>query len=305
MMSAKDMNPAIAMLVSLMGCTATSNHTRDAEPGQKVVCDGGPSTAPGNISWIVSYPTTQLIAQQSSQAAQLVQAYFNDARTFLVVRADDIAAAQMTFPKATLTEGFTDYTDDLAPALANGSIPAGVKAIYYDSEHWGLTPTFEQTSPKMYYAMAAQAVHDKGYQLLAVPATDLVGAIEPNFHGSSIYSEFLNLGIAGDAAKLADVYEMQSQGSERALDVFAPFVQNAARQARGANPQVRLLAGISTNPSSGDPTATELLAAVLTALGSVEGLWLNVPAPGKYCPACGTPRPDLAAALLVLLSQRC
>jgi hypothetical protein len=95
---------------------------------QQSACDGGPSTAPGSISWIVAYPTAELIAQQSAEAAQLVHAYFDNARTFLIVKADNIAAAQKAFPKATLTVSFTDYTDDLAPALANGSIPAGVKA---------------------------------------------------------------------------------------------------------------------------------------------------------------------------------
>jgi hypothetical protein len=74
---------------------------------------------------------------------------------------------------------------------------------------------------------------------------------------------------------------------------------------RATNPAVRVLAGLSTNPSSGDPTAQQLVDAVVATLGVVEGYWLNVPAPGPYCPACNPQRPDLAVALLQLLRQRC
>jgi hypothetical protein len=288
-----------------LGCTPASTQTRDAEQAEQATCDGGPSTAPGHISWIVTFTAAQLIAQQSTQAAQLVHAYFDDACTFLVVRPDNIDAAKAMLPKATLTQGFTDYTNDLAPTLARGGILSGVRAIYYDSENWPFTPPVEQQQPAKYYALAAEAVHDKGYQFLAVPATDLVNVLEPNEDQDTDYDDFIELNLAGDTAKTADVYEVQSQGSERALGVFTPFVQQAAMQARDANRPVRLLAGLSTNPSSGDPTADELLAAVLATLGTVEGYWLNVPAPGPDCPKCHPQRPDLAAALLALLNRRC
>ncbi len=294
------MRIAVGLIAFVLGCSGGSSPTSAdlarAEP------DAGPSTAPGQISWIVSVAAVQAIAQQGAEASALAQAYFDDARTFVVVDANDVATGRQLLPHATLTQGFTDFTSGLAPALQNGTLLSGVAAVYYDAEHWSFTPMNEQQDPSVYYAMAAQLAHANGYSFLAVPATDLVKSLEPNYAGS-IYPEFVQLGIPGDAAKFADVYEMQSQGSEMALDVFTPFVEDAAAQAHAANSSVHVLAGLSTNPSSGDPTAQQLLDAVLATRGTVEGYWLNVPAPGPYCPSCNPQRPDLAAALLALLAS--
>jgi hypothetical protein len=297
-----------AVLVALLAAChhPTPQHVAPADTDVDGGVDAcaGPSTQPGQISWIITFSNVQLLSAQSNDAAQLALAYFNDPRTFLIVNANNAASAQATLPNATLTVGFADFTNRLQPALTANTIPAGVTAIYYDSEKWSFTPVYEQQDPVTYYAMAANAVHAAGYQFLAVPATDLVKAIEPTYTGT-IYPEFLNLGIPGAAATYADVYEMQSQGSQRNLSVFTPFVQNAAAQALAANPSVRVLAGLSTNPSSGTPTAQELYDALMSTLGTAEGYWLNVPAPGPQCPMCMPQRPDLAVALLQMLSQHC
>jgi hypothetical protein len=31
---------------------------------------------------------------------------------------------------------------------------------------------------------------------------------------------------------------------------------------------------------------------------AVDGYWLNIPRPGRHCPTCNPPRPDLGIALL-------
>jgi hypothetical protein len=42
----------------------------------------------------------------------------------------------------------------------------------------------------------------------------------------------------------------------------------------------------------------QLAAAIRVSSGAVSGYWLNVPGQGPRCPACNTPRPDLARQLL-------
>jgi len=106
------------------------------------------------------------------------------------------------------------------------------------------------------------------------------------------------LGIAGDAARYADVIDIQAQGSETNTAAFAAFVTAAAAQARAANPHVIVLAGISTNPTGHQVSAAQMRAAITATAGTVDGYWLNIPAGGPSCPRCGQPQPQVVAAAL-------
>jgi hypothetical protein len=242
----------------------------------------------------------------------LVDAFFNTPNTYVLGALTNMAAVP---PNAVVTAGFTSYADFDAPcdtgthfvgglksALESGLDPK-VGAVIYDNEGWCLTPDDEQTDPATYEALAAAAVHQKGLRFIATPATTLVKRIEPGFSGK-VYPEFLNLGIAGTAAPGADIYEIQAQGSLPAVGTsgtlanFLSFVTGAATQAKSKNPKVVVLAGISTNPSSGDPSSYTLCQAVMKTRGIVDGYWLNIPAPGEACPSCNAPRPDVAVSFL-------
>ena len=102
-------------------------------------------------------------------------------------------------------------------------------------------------------------------------------------------------------AKCADVVEIQAQGAEANPARFRQFVDAEAQQARTANPNVLVLAGISTNPDGRRVSAQQLLAAVQAVRPVVSGFWLNIPAGGKYCPRCGEPHPEVAMRLLQAL----
>ena len=168
----------------------------------------------------------------------------------------------------------------------------GIGAVMYDPEKWQFTPEEEQRNPGKYACKIAEIVHEQHLLLIVAPAADLVGG------GPDRFDRFIQAKIAASMAKCADVYEIQAQGAELDAHAFASYVRKAAEQARGANPNIVVLAGISTNPMGKNVTAKELYACVKAVSDTVNGYWLNIPAGGAACPTCGEPKPEVAAELL-------
>jgi hypothetical protein len=94
------------------------------------------------------------------------------------------------------------------------------------------------------------------------------------------------------------VLDLQAQGAEADPGLFASFVADAAAQARKANPNVKVLAGISTYPSGKTVTAAAIDQAAQAVRANVDGYWLNDPAASAACPACAGPYPQVALAAL-------
>jgi len=199
--------------------------------------------------------------------------------------------------KATPTATFPSYAA-LKAALEGEKLPAQVKAIIYDNESWKFTPQEEQLDLDRFERLAAEAIHQHGRLLIATPAADLVPVLNPKIERGKRYDEYLRLGIAHWAARYADVYEIQAQGSLDNPPLYIRFVKAAAAQAREANPKVQVFAGLSTNPSGKKVTADQLYQAVQATRGDVAGYWLNIPAGGPSCPKGGEPQPQVAVELL-------
>ena len=192
---------------------------------------------------------------------------------------------------------------DIEVALTSGTVPENVKGIMYDYEKWRFTPEIEQLSPNAYLKRAADLVHAKGYLFLTAPAVNLVDVMEPNGNRSHMDETYLKLGLAGNAARYADVFDVQAQRFETDTAVYASFVRRAALQARQANPQVIVLAGLSTEPIGKTVTAEDLLSAVAATREFVDGYWMNIPAPSEYSPNAREFRPDIAIEVLRRLSD--
>lgn len=179
-----------------------------------------------------------------------------------------------------------------------------VRAILYDPEAWEFTPRDQQLHPAEYACKLAAIVHAQHRLLIVTPATNLIGVIDPSSKANhNRYDRFVAVNIAGGMARCADVYEILAQGSEMNTAKFSSYVHAIAAQARRANPNIVLLAGISTNPSGQKVTADGVYAAVKSVSDVVSGYWLNIPAGGAYCPRCGEPQPEVAARLLQLMSK--
>jgi hypothetical protein len=188
-------------------------------------------------------------------------------------------------------------------ALERDALAPSVKGIMYDNEKWKFTSEEEQRDPARYEKLAADLVHEHGLLFLAAPAVDLVAVLAPESRNKR-YDTYLRLGIAGDAARYADVIDIQAQSAERDTALYADFVLHAAAQARQANPKVLVFAGVSTNPNGQRVTADDILRAIAATRDGVDGYWLNIPRPSEYCPGCTEFRPDTAIDVLRRLASR-
>ncbi len=185
----------------------------------------------------------------------------------------------------------------LHEAITANSLPNGVRAVLYDPEAWPFTPTQEQRDPAAATARAAGLAHQQGLRLIVAPALSLTTVLAP-VSKAPRWRRYLDLGLAAALASPADVIELQAQSLVRDTATYRAFVVAAAAQARAANPRVGVLAGLSTNPPGAPVTFAHLTAAVAATAAIVDGYWLNVPQPGRHCPTCNPPRPDLARAVL-------
>jgi hypothetical protein len=276
-------NITLAALASLVIGVATPAAQSHASP-------------PASPAWIVNANALTLLGKDGLTGRELQQ-LFGNRDTFLTGFANAPAGVR----GATRTVTFTNY-DTLRSALATGSLPAGTQAVLYDDESWSLTPAAQQRDPARYEQLAANLVHEHHLLFISTPATDLTDVLAPG--ATDHYAAYLKLNIAADAARYADVIDIQAQGSEANLATFVPFVKAAAAQARQASRRVIVLAGISTNPSGQQVSAAQLIAAVVAVRPFVNGFWLNIPSAGRACPRCGVARPQVAVPLLRMLLIR-
>ncbi|HKM61249.1 MAG TPA: hypothetical protein VJY39_02045 [Acidisphaera sp.] len=188
-------------------------------------------------------------------------------------------------------------------ALQEGKLDPTVNGVMYDYERWSFTPVEEQRNPAGYLKQAADLVHARSLLFLTAPAVNLVAVMAPD-DGRRRYDAYVRLGIAADAARYADVIDIQAQGSERNTELYASFVRQAAAQARKANPNVVVLAGISTQPSGQNVTADDILRAIAATRDTVDGYWFNIPQPSEYCPRCTEFRPDIAIDVMRRLAAQ-
>jgi hypothetical protein len=188
--------------------------------------------------------------------------------------------------------------EEIRDALGTNALSPDVKGILYDYEKWRFTPAEEQQNPARYLKQAADLVHAQGLLFFAAPAVDLVPVLAPESDRKRQDDTYLRLGLAADAARYADVFDVQSQRFERDAERYARFVRQAAAQAREANPKVIVLAGVSTQPSGQRVTADDILRAIDATREFVDGYWFNIPEPSEYSPAVTEFRPDIAVDVL-------
>ena len=247
--------------------------------------DGRAQPAPGRVSWILdsNFPT-EVETSGVADAGALAVAYFNTPNTFMS------APAGPSFGRVTQTphfyavgDGGTSTQTPLSVALDLGcqGLSPDAGALIYDNESWSWTPGAESQDPVAAYAQASQLVHifnakcrpGNPVLFIGTPASDLglTADAGDEFHG------FIALGYAGGIAPSVDILEIQSQGVENDSSEFLWYLNSAAAQARAANPQVRLMAGLALHPQrlpSCEPSI--IIADVQASFGLYEGYWLNV-----------------------------
>jgi hypothetical protein len=161
--------------------------------------------------------------------------------------------------------------------LYGGRIPDGIAAVMYDPERWAATPLFEQHDPVRAMAEFSTLAHAAGYTVILTPHPNLAtvpGAVCTARRGESMLAAYLRCGIQGEAARLADVVEIQTQFLETDAGAYGNVTGRLAAQCRAANPHVVVLAGLSTRFT---PSAADLLAAWDAVRGTVDGHYLAMP----------------------------
>jgi hypothetical protein len=199
--------------------------------------------------------------------------------------------------KAVPLRSFKSF-DGIRNALETKGLGPEVRGVMYDYEKWRFTSAEEQQNPAEYLKQAADLVHAQGLLFFTAPAVDLVTVLAPDGDRKRQDETYLRLGLAGDAARYADVFDVQSQRFERDAERYAKFVREAAAQARQANPKVMVFAGLSTQPGGQHVTADDILRAIDATRDLVDGYWFNIPEPSEYSPAVSEFRPDIAVDVL-------
>jgi hypothetical protein len=235
--------------------------------------DAGP---PDHQAWIATLATIRSIDEQNGNVAAQ---YFDRATSFVLGGDWRSAAPGQAWASAA----------QFAADLAAGTIPEPVRAVMYDPEGWGHTPETEQRDPIAAIEAFSTAARAAGYQVIATPHPNLVEVPHADCEArddESVQEAFLRCDIAGSAARVADVVEIQAQWLEPEPAVYADFVRRATDQARMANPDVTVIAGLSTRFA---PTPQTLVDAWNAVRAVVDGHYMAVPE-GIH--------PEIAAAFL-------
>ena len=247
------------------------------------------------IRWLLNGPGVAAIAADAKASR-----FLDNAQPFVMRR--DAPAAPPDWNPIPIASFFRFGA--IRDALQTGRLSAGIRGVMYDYEKWQFTPEAEQQNPADYVKRAADLVHAQGLLFLTAPAVNLVTVMAPAADRNRLYNSYLRLGIAADAARYADVFDIQAQRFERNTELYEKFVRGAAAQARQANPKVLVLAGISTQPIGQQVTADDILGAIAATRDVVDGYWFNIPQPSQYSPRATEFRPDIAIDVLRRLASQ-
>lgn len=285
----------VAIAIGVAGCLLASCATRGSAAGPASTATAAPgaatpaaaTTTDGGRTWML---TRAALAQLVSEPA--VQAGLARSQVYEILQAgQQPLSAAGAVPVVTFSA-----VAGLRQAVASQQLPAGTRALLYDPEAWSFTPHAEQVAPARAARRALSLARAHGLRLIVAPALNLT-TVRPGLSGPR-WRQFLDLGLAGQLAQVADVIELQAQSLERSTRTYAEFVRTAAAQARKANPAVQVLAGLSTNPPGAAVSSRQLIAAIQATRGLVDGYWLNIPGRGPRCPTCNAPRPDIGREVL-------
>jgi len=276
------------LLLLAAGCTASSSGGGPATSGASASASGGGARTVADTTWIINREALAELGEGGMSAAQLSE-LFDNAHTYIV-------GASTTAAESANISDWTSRQSVTVTDLRAADFSRAASAVLYDVEDWTLTPKVQQLDPGKYEAEGYKLARARGVVFIAAPALDLVKVLDPDGAGA-LAPRFLSLDVIGQAARYADVVDIQAQGLEGSAQ-YASFVTAAAKQARAANPDVRVLAGLSTNPSGHQIASTVLAGDANAVRGVVDGYWLNIPSAGTACPDCGTARPQTAVPWL-------
>jgi hypothetical protein len=173
----------------------------------------------------------------------------------------------------------------------SGAIPTDVRVAMYDPERWRHTPPDEQRDPIGAMTRFGELAHGRGYVCMITPHPGLLSVEGSSLARGADESEeaaYERSGITEAAARAADIVETQAQRLQDRPDAYRSLVEATAARARGANPSVLVLSGLSTSPGF-RATPQMLLDAWSSVRDVADGHYISL-AKGRY--------PEVMAAFL-------
>jgi hypothetical protein len=152
----------------------------------------------------------------------------------------------------------------------------GFTDAMYDPEGWEATPIAERRDPVAYFERFSELARQRGWTVIITPHPNLTtvpGARCGTLDDESELDAFLRCGLTGEAARWADIVEIQAQQLETDPAAYRAFVVEAAAQARAANPGVQVIVGLTTGLSS---TAEQMFRAWDSVRDLVDGYYLAI-----------------------------
>jgi hypothetical protein len=250
----------------IIGCVFTLfAFACSAPPGRSGSLSEGLSTTPALMYWIVPGEPLDYYLQNGGNS-QLVNAIFNNARTFIYPTGNTSCAYNSSVPNSVKTHKWPDEVT-MESELAGCESTNHIEAAHLDLEAWPQTPPVEQREFVRFYGNGADFVHNQGPGLpvtpfLATPAMDLVPDRTCDTFNANNYPTLI-----AKKLKAGDAYEIQAQNQTD----FDTCVQKAAGQVKLVNPNILVLAGIKLPDG-----ATTMFNEVKAAFGTVSGFWLNM-----------------------------
>lgn len=244
---------------------------------------GGPGSAPAPATMLrFSGPAHGLYLVISEQHLRDIQAVAPRLAARLLARRTTVVlnpgSSALTPPQGAVgTAFFTSYAEFI-DRLQRHAIPAGVRAVAYDPELWRATPFLERLDPERYMALFAAAAHRHGYAAILMPGRDLLAAASScrQQPGEDLDAAFLRCGLAGEGARLSQIFEIQTAPVELNTAELRSFAAACAKQARAANPSVILVATLSTQPGTRRLRGWQLARAAAAIRPFVQGFQLNM-----------------------------
>ncbi|HVD37581.1 MAG TPA: hypothetical protein VNC15_01980, partial [Solirubrobacterales bacterium] len=165
--------------------------------------------------------------------------------------------------------------------IHRGAIDPRVAAVIYDPEAWAQTPRREREAPVAAMRRFTQLTARWGYGPILAPGRDLAlsgGGCEKRA-GERLDQAYLRCGLTRGAED-AEMFIVQAAPVELSLDHLHALLRGAKRQLEHRDPEVRVMASLSTKPPGVERGVwpIDLVRAADLELRHFPGIMLNVAA---------------------------
>ncbi len=213
--------PTPASNTQIQPPSSFSPSSRNAQPSPVNGTSGNTTTNSTLASLPIMFPVW---------ASTEIANYFNT-----IARPTDVAIinymnAQM-IPSITKGQKMVVFPSWITAQTQLSTLKGQVQIIAYDPEHWGQTPSSEQTNLVATVQQAQQQAHQYGFTFLVVPDVQF------------------DMQYASQIAPYADLYIIQGQNFQRLTSTYQSSIGRIAQMVHSANAKTQIWAQVTTSLS--------------------------------------------------------